>query len=111
MPGCPAICCEVAVWPHGRVSEGMSAGRCAGCGKTGQLRTHVTECELWLALPPARQLGPEAEYRRWLDQDRDTERDARRDRAIEATTAAHAAVGARFAKSRDLDAILDEEAW
>jgi hypothetical protein len=90
----------------------MSAGRCAGCGKAGVqkvMRTHVTECPDWLALPPSRQLAPEAEYRRWLDQDRDGERDARRDRAIEATTAAHAAVGARFAKSRDLDAIVDEE--
>ena len=91
----------------------MSAGRCAGCGKAGvqkMMNTHVTECSYWLALPPVRQLDPEAEYRRWLDQDRDDERDARRDRAIAATTAAHAAVGARFAKSRDLDAILDEEA-
>ena len=88
----------------------MSTGRCAGCGKTGQLRTHVTECGPWLALPPARQLGPEAEYRRWLEQDRDAERDVRRDRAIAATTAAHAAAGARFSRSRDLDAILDGEA-
>lgn len=88
-------------------------GRCSGCGKTGQpksLRTHVTECRPWLALPPARQLGPEQEYRRWLDQDRDGERDDRRDRAIAATTAAHAAAGARFARSPDLDALLDEEA-
>ncbi len=91
----------------------MSAGRCAGCRKTGQpkpLRTHVTECADWLALPPARQLDPEAEYRRWIEQDRDAERGRHREQAIAATTAAHAAVGARFARSRDLDAILDEEA-
>jgi len=89
----------------------MSAGRCAGCGKTGPpkpLRTHVTECGAWLALPPSRQLGPEREYQRWLEQDRDAERDARRAQAIEATTAAHAQAGERFASSRDLDAILDE---
>jgi hypothetical protein len=74
------------------------------------MRTHVTECERWLALPPASQLGPEAEYRRWLEQDRDGERGARRERAIAATTAAHAAAGARFARSPDLDAILDGDA-
>jgi hypothetical protein len=84
--------------------------RCAGCGKTGQprpLRTHVTECGDWLALPPARQLDPEAEYRRWQAEDREDERDARRERAIEASTAARAAVSARFAVSRDLDAEVD----
>jgi hypothetical protein len=89
----------------------MSAGRCAGCGKTGPprpLRVHVTECPGWLALPPARQLGPEAEHRRWLAHDRDAERDARREQAIAATTAAHAAAGKRFARSRDLDVVLDE---
>jgi hypothetical protein len=68
---------------------------------------HVVECGPWLALPPARQLDPEAEYRRWQSQDREDERDARRGRAIEATTAARAAVSARFARSRDLDAELD----
>jgi hypothetical protein len=85
-------------------------GRCAGCGKTGQprpLRGHVTECRTWLALPPARQLDPEAEYRRWQEQDREDERDQRRERAIEANTAARQAVSARFARSRDLDAELD----
>ena len=82
-------------------------GRCSGCGKTGQpkpVRRHVAECPAWLALPPGRQLDPEAEYRRWQEQDRDTERDARRGRAIEASTAARQAVSARFARSRDLDA-------
>lgn len=88
-------------------------GRCAGCGKTGQpkpMRKHVVECGDWLALPPEKQLDPEPEYRRWHEQDRDAEREARREQAIEATTAARAAVSARFARSRDLDAELDEEA-
>ena len=87
-------------------------GRCAGCGRTGQpkpLRRHVTECPPWLALSPERQLGPEAEYRRWQDEDRDGERDERRERAIEASTAARAAVSGRFARSRDLDSELDME--
>ena len=86
--------------------------RCAGCGKTGQpkpVSRHVTECPDWLALPPGRQLDPEAEYRRWLEQDRDGERDQRRERAIEASTAARAAVSGRFACSRDLDNELDAE--
>lgn len=86
-------------------------GRCAGCGKTGQPKPvlrHVTECPAWLALLPARQLDPEAEYRRWLEQDRGDERDRRRERAIEASTAARQAVSGRFARSRDLDAELDE---
>ena len=86
-------------------------GRCAGCGKTGQpkpLRLHVTECPDWLALPSQKQLDPEAEYRRWQDENRDDERDERRERAIEASTAARQAVSARFARSRDLDAELDE---
>jgi len=85
-------------------------GRCAGCTKTGQpkpLRGHVAECPSWLALPPGRQLDPEAEYRRWQDEDRDAQRDQRRERAIEASTAARQAVSARFARSRDLDAELD----
>jgi hypothetical protein len=87
-------------------------GRCAGCGKTGQPKPvlrHVAECPDWLALPPERQLDPEAEYRRWLEQDRGDERDQRRERAIEASTAARQAVGARFARSRDLDTELDAE--
>jgi hypothetical protein len=87
-------------------------GRCAGCEKTGQpvpMRRHVAECPAWLALPPERQLGPEAEYRRWLEQDREDERDQRRERAIEASTAARAAVSGRFARSSDLDAELDME--
>jgi hypothetical protein len=86
-------------------------GRCAGCAKTGQPRPmsrHVVECRFWLALPPERQLGPEAEYRRWQEQDREDERDQRRERAIEANTAARQAVSARFARSRDLDYELDE---
>lgn len=86
-------------------------GRCAGCGKTGQscsLGRHVVECLPWLDLPPARQLDPEAEYRRWQDEDREDERDARRDRAIEANTAARQAASVRFARSRDLDYELDE---
>ena len=86
-------------------------GRCAGCGKTGQpkpMRKHVVECADWLALPPERQLEPEAEYRRWQDEDKDDERDQRREQAIEATQAARAAVSGRFASSRDLDAELDE---
>lgn len=89
----------------------MSAGRCAGCGKTGQpkpLRTHLTECPDWLALPADRQLGPEQEYRRWLADDRGAEREAHRRDAIEATTSARAEAGKRFARSRDLDAVLDE---
>ena len=69
---------------------------------------HVAECPDWLALPPVRQLDPEAEYRRWQSQDRDGERDQRRERAIEASTAARAAVSGRFARSRDLDYELDE---
>lgn len=73
------------------------------------MKKHVVECGDWLALPPDRQLDPEAEYRRWQEQDKDAERDARRERAIEATTAAREAAGARFARSRDLDAELDEE--
>lgn len=84
--------------------------RCAGCGKTGQpkpVSRHVVECPDWLALTPARQLDPEAEYRRWLEQDRGDERDARRERAIEASTAARVAAGGRFAVSRDLDSELD----
>lgn len=88
-------------------------GRCAGCGRTGQpkpLRRHVVECPAWLALPPERQLGPEAEHARWQLEDRDAERDARREQVIAANTAARAAAGARFARSRDLDAELDEEA-
>lgn len=87
-------------------------GRCAGCGKTGQpkpLRKHVVECPDWLALPSARQLSPEAEQARWQLEDKDAERDARRERAIEATTAARAAVAPRFARSRDLDYELDQE--
>ncbi len=90
----------------------MSAGRCAGCGKTGQakpVRRHVAECPAWLALPPVRQLDPEAEYRRWQEQDRGDEHDRRRERAIEASTAARAAVSGRFARSRDLDGELDAE--
>jgi len=85
-------------------------GRCAGCGKTGQPKPvlrHVAECPAWLALSPARQLDPEAEYRRWQEQDRDGERDQRRERAIEASTSARQAVSARFARSRDLDGELD----
>jgi hypothetical protein len=88
----------------------VSAARCAGCGTTGQPKPvgrHVVECPAWLALPPARQLDPEAEYRRWLEQDREDERDARRERAIEANIAARVAVSGRFARSRDLDAELD----
>jgi hypothetical protein len=91
----------------------MSAGRCAGCGRTGPprtLRIHVAECERWLALPPVRQLGPDAEHQRWLAQDRDGEREVRRDRAIAATTAAHTAAGERFTRGRDLDALLDGDA-
>ena len=86
--------------------------RCAGCGKTGQpkpLRKHVVECGDWLALPPEKQLDPEAEYARWQSEDREDERDARRDRAIEANTAARQAVSARFSRSRDLDYELDAE--
>ncbi len=88
-------------------------GRCAGCQKTGQpkpMRSHVVECPAWLALPRERQLDPEAEYRRWQDEDREDERDARRERAINANMTARQVVSARFARSRDLDAILDEEA-
>jgi hypothetical protein len=88
-------------------------GRCAGCRKTGPpkpMRRHVVECPDWLALPPGRQLGPEAEYARWQAEDKDGERDVRRERAIEASTAAHVAAGVRFARSSDLDMILDEEA-
>jgi hypothetical protein len=88
----------------------VSVARCAGCGTTGQpkpMRTHVTECDPWLALPPSRQLDPEAEYRRWQEQDREDERDQRRERAIADNTAARAASGVRFAASRDLDAEVD----
>jgi hypothetical protein len=87
-------------------------GRCSGCGRTGQpkpLARHVTECPDWLALPPDRQLDPEAEYRRWQAGDKDAERERRREQAIEANTAARAAVAGRFARSRDLDAELDME--
>lgn len=88
-------------------------GRCAGCHKTGPprpLRKHVVDCLDWLALPPARQLDPEKEYARWQAEDKDDERAARRERAISQTTAARSVAGARFAVSRDLDAILDAEA-
>jgi hypothetical protein len=69
---------------------------------------HIVECPQWLALPPDRQLDPEAEYARWQSRDREDERDQRRERAIEANTAARDAAGLRFARSRDLDAELDE---
>jgi hypothetical protein len=87
-------------------------GRCAGCGKTGQpapLRRHVVECPDWLALPPGRQVEPVAEYRRWLDEDRESDYARHREQVIISVKAARAVAGARFARSRDLDALLDEE--
>lgn len=72
------------------------------------MRKHVVDCPDWLGLPPARQLEPEAEYRRWLEQDRDAERDQRREQVIAATESARAASSARFARSSDLDAELDD---
>lgn len=72
------------------------------------MRKHVVECPDWLALPTERQLEPEPEYLRWQEQDRDADRDRRRELAIEATETARAAAGERFARSRDLDAELDE---
>lgn len=88
-------------------------GRCAGCEKTGpgpRMRVHVTECPDWLALPPERQLEPEAEHVRWLEKDRAAERDERRARAIADSTALRAGAVSRFAVSRDLDRLLDAEA-
>lgn len=58
----------------------MSPGRCAGCGKTHQsckvIRTHTMSCPDYLKLfkeSPEKALDPEAEHRRWNEEENSDE--------------------------------------
>ena len=63
-------------------------GRCAGCEETGDLlaiREHILSCAKWAALyrsDPVCALSAEDEHARWVREDRDTEREARRAQAM-----------------------------
>lgn len=81
----------------------MSAGRCAGCGKVSQsckvIKNHIIGCPDWKALylrDPARALEPEAEYRRWQDEDVDAEREDRKAQASAEAAQQRAAMADRF---------------
>jgi hypothetical protein len=90
----------------------VAAGRCAGCTKVAPvpaIRIHVVDCPAWqklYAADPARALEPVAEYQRWLDEDKDDERDQHRERAVAETAERRAAGTVRFAKPKD---ILDDD--
>lgn len=86
----------------------MALGRCAGCGKTGsacKIKDHCVQCPRWLLLfqqDPARALDPAAEYIRWRDEDKNTERTERREQVVVTTDASRAASLARFATPPDI---------
>jgi hypothetical protein len=86
----------------------MALGRCAGCGKTGsacKIKDHCVQCPPWLALfqeDPRRALDPGAEYIRWRDEDKNTERVTRREQVVVTTDASRAASLARFAVPPDI---------
>jgi hypothetical protein len=87
-------------------------GRCAGCGETGsvpRVARHVFRCDKWAALfrhDPALALDPEAEYQRWLAEDKDDEREQRREVVAVQTETRRAAGLTRF---RTRDILADEE--
>lgn len=85
----------------------MIAGRCAGCGETSksasEIREHTRYCPDYRALyarDPAAALDPEAEYQRWVSEDRGAERAGRREDAV-------AEADRRRAEQRDLLAVQD----
>lgn len=86
----------------------MAQGRCAGCGKLGsacKIKDHCVQCPPWLLLfqrDPAAALDPAAEYIRWRDEDKATERTTRRELTVVTTDASRAASLARFATPPDI---------
>jgi hypothetical protein len=67
----------------------MSQGRCAGCGHLRRnslaVREHTRYCPQFAALHaehPEQALEPEAEFTRWVAEQRSGERAARRDAAV-----------------------------
>jgi hypothetical protein len=91
----------------------VSAGRCAGCGGTDsscqRIKKHVQKCPDFLALyrtDPARALDPEAEYRRWVAEDRRDEAAQRRRAVIEEAESSRAQRASRFATPPD---VLEED--
>lgn len=54
----------------------MAAGRCGGCGRTGDSRVvdkHIAGCAKWAELyrrSPDKALAAEEEHRRWSEEDR-----------------------------------------
>lgn len=89
----------------------MSAGRCAGCQETGEVkavRWHVISCLDWAALyqhDPLAALSPEEEQARWLREDKDGEKLAHREATVADTDARRAAMASRF---RTRDPLEDE---
>lgn len=77
-------------------------GRCAGDGKTGELRKiewHVARCDKWAHLyrtDPAAALSPAEEYSRWRAQERQDEHAADLAGRVADTQAQRAASVARF---------------
>lgn len=86
-------------------------GRCAGCGKTGevgQVAVHTVTCRPFAVLyaeHPERALHPGPEYVRWRAEERQAEVDARIKSKIEATDQARAVTASRF-RTRN---ILEED--
>lgn len=88
-------------------------GRCPGCGTTGpeaKITSHTAGCAKFARLyredPDRAALSPADEYKRWREQDKDSETSARIAGKVAATDAARAVTADRFRTPRD---ILEDE--
>jgi hypothetical protein len=89
-------------------------GRCAGCGKTGsasKISRHIADCARWAELfgtSPDAALDAETEYQRWLEHDKEDERDQRRETHVLAVRQRREEGHERW-RSRDILADDEEE--
>lgn len=87
----------------------MAAGRCAGCGRTGDAKVvgrHLVACSRWAELyrsAPDKALDAEAEHRRWSAEDRMSDHQERIMGLRAANDGDRAAMARRFASSDPLE--------
>lgn len=86
----------------------MSQGRCPGCGETGpaaEVLVHTYGCSKFAKLYREHReqaLSPVAEYRRWREQEKDAEQQARVAAKVESGAAGRAVMADRFRTPKDI---------